>query len=185
MDEQEQNIGPAMGKLTDLQRRWVYALVERGGNPTEAARLAGYGANAANKLAQDNACAVAGHSNARSPKVQDAIREEAGHRLYSGALIGATVLMEIANDPAHKDRLKAAKLLLEHNGYQIIAETNIKVTHVSTDNKAVIAKIVELAAKLDMDPQKLLGQYGVTVDAEFKVVEDARVPTTAGLEDIL
>lgn len=186
MSEQEQNFGPAMGELTDLQRAWVYALVEKGGNGTEAAMIAGYGANAATAALRDGACRVASHSNSRNPKIQAAIREEAGHRLYTGALIGASVLMEIAGDVFHKDRLKAAKLLLEHNGYQIIAEQNINVNHTSTDTKAVIARIVDMAGRLGLDPQALLGRYGVVVDAEFKVIEDKSAPASAaGLEDLL
>lgn len=188
--EHEENLGPAMTALTPLQRAWVRALVDTGGNATKAAGEAGYGADAATPAQKQNACAVAGYANARNPKVQDAIREEAGHRLYSGALIGASVLIEIASDPQHKDRLKAATKLLDHNGYQIIAQQEIKVTH-TPDNRETVAKIVEFAQKMGLDPKQLLGQYGVTIDADFKVVDTgvkqlaAPAPTAAGLEDIL
>lgn len=180
-----ENMGPKMAALSPLQRAWVYALVEQMGNGVRAAEIAGYGANSATREQREVAWRVASHSNSRNPKVQEAIREEAGHRLSTGALIGADVLVSIATDPMHKDRLKAAKLLLEHNGYQIIAQQEIKVEHKTPDHKEVVQRITDLATKLGLDPKMLLGR-AAPVDAEFVVVQDMRVPaSTAGLEDLL
>lgn len=190
--EQDQNFGPKMAALSPLQRAWVYALVSQGGNPTDAARTAGYGATSETQKQRDVACAVAGNANARNPKVQDAIREEAGHRLYSGALIGAEVLIQIASDPTHKDRLKAATKLLEHNGYQIIAQQEINVTHNTPTEAETIARVKTAAAQLGIDARTLLGKHGIVVDADFQVVDTGAKALTApaelsseGLEDLL
>lgn len=182
----EEDFGPKMAALTPRQRDWVWKLVELG-NAVDAARAVGYGANSPTTEKRDTAARVAAFSLARNPKVQAAIREEAGNKLYTGALIGANRVMEIAADATNKDAFKAAKLLLEHSGFQIIAQQDIRVTHDNSDNKALVARIVEMAGRMGLDPKKLLGQYGVVVDAEFQMVEDKReaAPSSAGLEDLL
>ncbi len=117
--------------------------------------------------------------------------ECAGFRRRSGALLGASVLVEIAKDQLHKDRFKAAKELLGHNGFNIISEHKVTVEHVP-DDKERIAGIIDMAKRLGVDPREFLGAYGVTVDAEFKVVtpalaaptENEPLPSQEGLEDL-
>lgn len=178
---------PTYDRLTPKQQRWIDAMTRGDVNPTEAARLAGYGTEGASRDQIDNACRYSGWKNAHNPEIQEAMRERAGALLYSGALLAASVLREIASDPTHKDRLKAARELLGHNGYQVIARQEIAVTHEVKDANTLAAEAVEMCRKLGLDPRQFLGANGIVVDAEFKVIEDKREPvqSTVGLEDLL
>lgn len=189
MSAQKQNKKSAMDELTSLQRAWVLALVEHG-NAYDAARAAGYGANSDTPERRDVACRVAAYENQRNPKIQAAIVEEAGHQLAVSGMIGVSTIIAIATDPTHKDRYKAAIRLAEHAGFQIVAKQEMVVKDERKDTKQMIAGIIEMARKLNLDPRTLLGSAGVVVDAEFKVVEDKPAigwvePSTDGLEDLL
>ena len=120
----------------------------------------------------------------RKPKIIAAMQEEAGKRLVSGALLGASVLMEIAQNPVHKDQYKAAKELLAHAGYMPVSKQEITVNHVQPDQRQLVSDIAAFAKQMGMDPQKLLGSVGVTVDAEFTVVEESPMePIASGDTD--
>lgn len=189
MAEPKRNKKPAMEELTALQQAWVLALVEHG-NPHDAARAAGYGANSPTAEKRDLAIRVAAFENQRNEKIQKAIVEEAGHQLAVSGMIGISTILKIAQDPSHKDQYKAAVRLAEHAGFQIVAKQEMVVKDERKDTKEVIASIVEMARRLNLDPKTLLGNAGVVVDAEFKVVENAPAiawvsPSSAGLEDLL
>lgn len=179
--------GPAYNALTALEQAWLEEFVMNGGKPTDAAVVAGYGQNSPDPRSAKDAARRAGYTNTHSEKVLAALSEEAGLRLRSGALLGASVLVEIARDPGHKDRFKAAKELLGHNGFNIITEHKVTVEHTLSDAEK-IQKVVEMAGRLGMDPQRLLGKYGYVVDAEFKLIAGPTadvVPSDDGLEDLL
>lgn len=188
----EDQLGPAMLLLNPMQRAFVIAMVETGGDSARAAAtMAGY--------ANSN-----GQSSMRlshNPKVQAAIKEEAEARVRGGLLLGASVLQEIARDPMHKDRLKAALALMDRGGMAIVTEHRMTIDDRRND-KEVVARILQLAAQAGMDGPKLLKEYGV-VDAEFteipatpaepltrmttKLLTEIKqevAPTTAGLEDL-
>lgn len=166
----QDNLGPAMRELTALQQRFVIALLECGGtNESKAARMAGYGGG-------DETCRVVGFNNIRKPHVLAALREEADKRLHSGAILAASVMVEIAMDRDHKDRYKAADNLLNRAGLVIQTQHKIIVDDQRTDQE-VIARVRMLATELKIDPKKLLESVGF-VDAEF-----TEVP--AELEDFL
>lgn len=175
--EEASYLGPAMAALTQMQRDYVYASLENGGqNSTDAAIRAG--------VEPGNAAVQAYRWN-HNTKVMDAIREEADKRLRSAAVLGASALVEIARDTLHKDRFKAAVQLLDRAGLIVATEHKVTVEHVMTDQEK-IAKIVELAKLQGLDPVKLLGQCGVEyVDAEFTPVTPAADDGSAGLEDLL
>ncbi len=167
-------LGPHMLELTPQQRAFVLAMLDTGGQDnSKAASLAGYGGD------NPGSDRVQAHRLAHSPKVLAAIKEEANKRLHSGAILGASVLIEIARDVCHKDRYKAASELLSRGG--LIMATEHKITVERKDDQAMIAKITALATQLGLDPKQLLGQAAPTIDAEFEDV----TPTAAGLEDLL
>lgn len=185
-----------MEALNLRQKQFVLALLATGGkNQSEAARIAGYahanvvGSRLANQANVQAALAeeavriqmVVEGDDARDPAVIAAIGEEAANRIRSAAILGASALFEIAADPLHKDRLKAAEALLDRADV-LRVEHNQKITveHVSTSTNEKIARIVDLAKKQGIDPQRLLGDYGVVIDADFKVVE----PGADDLSDI-
>lgn len=173
--------GPAMSALSTRQQAFVRYMLQTGGqNAKRCAAAAGYTGN-------DNTMAVTAHRLAHDEKVLAALKEEADKRIRSGAILGASVLAEIAGDVTHKDRLKAAIELLNRAG--LLTATLHKHEHAVTvtntaDEKAQIARITEMAAKLGVDPKKLLGGF---IDAEFSEVEALPAPAagTDGLEDIL
>jgi hypothetical protein len=176
----ESALGPAMRACNVNQRAFVIALLETGGSSKKlAAKMAGYGLS-------DNASGSAGSSLSRHPKVLAALKEEADRRIRSGAVLAASVLLEIAEDPLHKDRFKAAQELLNRSG--LIVETQHRVVvedQRSTDE--IERRILTLAEKLGIDPVKLLGYVPATggtdiIDGECTDVED---DGSEGLEDIL
>lgn len=168
----ESSLGPKMLALTEAQRAFVIALVTTGGgNNAQAAAIAGYGGS-------DVAQRVAGHHLAHNPKVQEAIREEAEKRLRSGALLGASVLIEVAMDPLHKDRVKAAESLLNRSGLLVETQQKITVEHIDSRSTAEIQRqTLALAERLGV---KLPQIESRVIDAECE-----EVGTLEGLDDIL
>jgi phage terminase small subunit len=177
-DARPPNTRRALQALTPLQRKFVDAYVELGGRKgAEAARLAGYGGDRNTLKAQ-------AWKLLHEPKVLDAIREEADVKLRCGAVLGASVLSEIADDPTHKDRFKAAQALLDRAGLLVKHEQHIVVEHTASDQEK-IARIVTMAKGLGLDPAVLLGQAGIQyVDAEFAAVEPAALPKPQPKQEI-
>lgn len=184
-----QTWGPAMSKLTPMQRAYVLALVENGCNSTRAAAEAGYGAESATPEQAAKCAKQSGWVNAHDVDVQASIKEEAQSRVRSGALIATTALIEIVEDSKHKDRLKAAAILAAMNGIQAVQMSEIKVHHsfdqLSTHD--LMMTVTKFASENGMDPQRMLANAGV-LDAEFEMVQPALpdyAPTGDGLEDLL
>jgi phage terminase small subunit len=169
-----------MQALTENQRNFVFAYVELGGQEAErAAAAAGYGGT-------PGSLAVASHRLMHNPKVLAAIKEVADERLRTGALLGASVLIEIAQNSLHKDRFKAAVELLNRAGLMVVTEHKVTVEHKDPTTLATIARIRALAAGMGMDAKPLLLSAGVPqhiIDAEFEVIAPAQ--SAAGLEDLL
>lgn len=167
----EAHCGPAMKELNENQRGFVVAMVEMGApNPTDAARLAGFGGT-------DQATRVAAKRLMGNPAVLAALREETDKFMRGSVLIAGHALQEIALDRHHKDRLKAATELLNR------ADLIVKTTHevIVTDKRTpadILATIHDMAKRMGDDPRKLLGFDPVT-DAEFEEM------SSEGLEDVL
>ncbi len=175
--------GPAMAELPPRQQAWVRRMVETGGtNGLACAMDVGYTGNR-------KTLSVTAHRLAHDMKILAALKEEADKRIRSGALIGASVLIEIAGDTMHKDRFRAATELLNRAGLQVVTEHKVTVTN-SGDEKAMIERIASMASQLGLDSKKLLGGF---VEAEFTEVTALPAPTadlgstdgTEGLEDLL
>jgi phage terminase small subunit len=152
-------LGPAMKELTEHQQNFVIAMTEMGvSEPTAAARLAGYGGT-------DQSTKTAAKRLMRNPAVLAGLREEADKFLRGSVVIAARALQEIALDRNHRDRLKAADMLLNR------ADLIVKTTHevIVTDKRTpddVVAQIIEIARRTGQDPKALLGY-----DPKLPVVE--------------
>lgn len=170
----EVGLGTAMRNILPQQRAFVLAYVLIGGaSGSQAARMAGYGITPASTR-------VAAYRLTHDEKILAAIREETDKKMKGAVLLGGSVLEEIARDPLHKDRFKAALALMDRGGMALVNETKLTVEVVGREAK--IEKVKELAREFGMDPRKLLGQAGVDYeDAEFEVVADG----SEGLEDLL
>jgi phage terminase small subunit len=161
-DDAPPNTRRALQTLSPMMRRFVECYVELGGRKgTEAVRLAGYSGDR-------NVLKAKAWNLLHDPRVIDAIREEADIKLRAGAVLGASVLSEIAEDVFHKDRFKAAKELLDRAGLLVTHQQHVVVEHTTATDQEKIARIVAMSKKLGLDPATLLGQAGVQyIDAEF------------------
>jgi phage terminase small subunit len=162
-----------MSQLTENQRAFVWALVETGGDETKAAILAGYGGTPGSRD-------VAVHRLMHNTKVLLAIKEVAEATIKGGALLGAAALVEIVRDPSHKDRLRAADMLLNRSGLIVIQEHKMVVEHRDQSVESIVARIRAMAEGMNVDPRPLLISAGVPqdiIDAEFEVV------STTGYEE--
>lgn len=181
--------GPAMRRLNPRQREFVMVLLETGtSNMTKAAKLAGYTGT------QDSLYVTASRL-AHDPKIQEAIREEAGRRLNTGGIMAVSRLLTIAeNTTDEKTALKAIEMVMNRTGLHAVSEHKVQVDHTNGDPVEQIKRVQHLALTLGLDPVKLLGTAGVTmiedktepvdvIDGEFEEAEPAA--SFDGLEDIL
>ena len=160
-------LGPCMAALTEKQRKFVWAMLDSGGvNYTECAVAAGYDA------AERQTMRVIAHELAHDERIQAAIQEEARKRMGAGALMAAGHLVLIANSPGHKDQLSAIKEILNRSGLHAVTEQRISVTH-KADHGDQVKEIIRLAQENGLDPQKVLGSYGIVIDADFNEVKES------------
>lgn len=170
-------LGPAMKALNTRQQAFVCAMIEMGGiNHTRAALAAGYGNN------NMDSASVQGHRLAHDDLILAAIHEESYRRLRSGAIMAVQTVLEVCNDRTaeNKDRLKAAEMLMNRSGLHAVTEHNVKVERHDMTDEGMIKKIKLLAEKQGLDPVRLLGGAGITIEAEFKEV---KTETSSGEEN--
>lgn len=152
-----------MAALTDMQQAFVKALVTIGVNKQRgamAARTAGYSQETARQQA---------YQLMRNPKILAAIREEAELVLNGGVLVGAQVLEEIATDPMHKDRFKAATELMDRGGMQLIQKIEVAHTHEERTPAELVSFLKSMAEKNGLPTNTYIGGEGA-IDAEFTEV---------------
>lgn len=176
------DLGPAMKALSPMQRAFVYATVECGGNATNAAEAAGYCANTAPEDRRTNLTSI-GSQLMRNPRVAAALVEEAQKRLLTGSFLAVEKLLQLVTEGNSQSiQLRAAQALMDRTGMGPKSEHKVIVEHTRTD-KEIVARITEISQRLGIDPQKLLGTRAPAqepIDAEFEELGD-----TTGLEDIL
>lgn len=170
-------LGPAMKHLTPKARAFVMALVELGGvGHDRAALMAGYKGN-------KSSLGVMGSRLASDPKVQEAIVEEAKALARSSALAAVATTIQVMTDVAANKqvRLNAAARIMALASLEPEKVSTVKhEVSVSQTTKEQVDAVVRLAQEVGIDPRKLLGRAGVTVDAEYTIVGDS-----TGLEDLL
>ena len=180
--DDDSSFGPAMRKLTPLQRKFVLAVQILGSTDnTRAAILAGYGSPRDGTKWNQQSARNAGWRLAHDPDVQAAMLEEAGKRLGGLRFRALDVLRSIVDDIKTKPalRLKAGLEILNRTGMPTMTEQNITVTHELGPQAAMIAK---LKAILRVNPKYIehvppqirlmLEPPKETVDVEFTEVRD-------------
>ena len=179
-EEQFAGCGPAMRALTERHRQFVLALIANGFNGTEAAASAGF--NGTRDVLAITACRLR-----KMPGIIAALQEEALTRINGDVAMATSVVASIANDPIlRRDKpqvcLKAA-LELMNRVPQFAAEhkSTVTVEHKGQTRQQQVDDIIRLAQLAGVDPKKVLGSYGVVIDAEFKEVEVLH--SIPGLED--
>lgn len=182
-------LGDAMRALQPQQRAFVLAYVEDGKqNNSAAARAAGYGEASPTSEQAKTAAKVAGWRLIHDPKILAAIRELAQTRLSASAFHAANVLVEIAEDVTHKDRFRAAEMLMNRAGMIVVNEQKVVHEHRVEKRDSILERIEALAKKHGLDPDALLARR--VEDAQFVEVRSLPPPeeaamSSAGLEDLL
>lgn len=165
-------LGPHMRALNRRQRAFVVAVLELGStNYTRAAYAAGY-------EGPQPSVSVTAYRLAHNEKVIAALNEEAKRRLNASAPMAISELIKIAEYSGDtKSKLKAIEMVLNRTGHHALSEHKVAIEHSYNDQQAV-TRIFTLAKQLQIDPVKLLGSNGVSVnekgeilDAEFEEVE--------------
>lgn len=178
-------LGPAMSALpTDNQRAFVCALLEHGDNDhTRAAIAAGF-------TGTPNTLRVTAHRLAHDERVLAAMHEESVRRLNTGKIMAVSSLLTLARSAAKdSDKLKAIEMILNRTGLHAQSEHKVTVNDVSRTDAAMIDRIKQLAGKMGLDADKLLGEQPgqskstalTVIEAEFTEVEGS----SDGLEDVL
>ena len=145
--------GPAMRSLTEKQRNFVYRLMEFGGRPSmapKAAEEAGYKSSSVGALRSQASHLL------RHPKIIAAVKEEADRRVRGGAILAASVLIDIASDPTNKNQFKAAVELLNRADLIVASRQEIVVDDKRPDKQELQGRVQDLAERLGIDPAILL-----------------------------
>jgi antitoxin component of RelBE/YafQ-DinJ toxin-antitoxin module len=154
-DPAEDGLGPAMLACTALERRYVVALCELGGQDhTRALEMAGSGAS--NKQTMR----VMAHVMFHRQRVQDALKEEAVKRLNGYGLMAASNLVEMARSARdEKIKLKANLELLNRTGMSMVQKMEVRHVDVSKSDEELVRRMSELVRRnpdyLDMVPEPL------------------------------
>ena len=182
--EFDENDGPCMAALTELERNLVRAFFDHP-NYTQAqlAEVAGY-----QKGTAPNQLSVAGARAFGRERVIAAMQEEGSKRLRSGGALAVSALMDMVRNPQHKDHAKAVQMALDRTGFHAMSEHKVIVDDKRPQTKAeLIAAITRLAAERGLDTtatMKLIGrdpssgrEHDPTkaIDAEFEVIEDEKI----------
>ena len=169
----------AMNSLTPTARSFVLALIEQGGkNLARAARMAGYNGN-------DNSLNAIGSRLCADPRVQRALADVAMGIASASSITAVNALVKMVEDESgktsDKTKLTAVAKIISIIGLEPDKSVNMKHTiAVEPSSKDQIAEIIRMSREIGVDPRRLLGRAGVTIDAEFE-----QVGTSAGLEDLL
>jgi phage terminase small subunit len=166
-DLEEASLGPAMLACNPAQRRFALAAVMFPlAKDYQIARAAGY------SDFSHGALRVTAHRLFHDERVLAAIRECADKEVRSGAMLGIATIKKIVRNDAHRDQFKAAALLAGLNRFTVDQNINVNQTVTDRTSEAILERIKQLAAKLGVDPAKLLGSPSAPVDAEFSEVKD-------------
>ena len=140
-----------MARLTELQRNYIKAQLSAPfATPTEWCRMAGYSDK------HHKAAAVQALRLKHDVRLEEAAHEYAAHMMHrDGPVLAVSVMMRIARNDKHPRQLQAAEAIADRIGLHRLSEHKIMVEH--TSSEAMVARIKELAAKLGMDAEKLLG----------------------------
>jgi hypothetical protein len=152
------SLGPAMRNLPS--DRWRAAAVARfmvkrgrwGGN-TQAVRVAGFG-NEEGTTTPRSMRATA-YKVFHDPRMLAALDELGKEFLRGGVPDALTVVHEIMSDKKHKDRLKAAQVVINY-AHPVQTAHHVTVEHV--DDRRMVDFALKLATELGIEAQKLIGR---------------------------
>jgi phage terminase small subunit len=135
--ENTDRLGPAMLELNPRERAFVVALFMPDMTGTAAAKAAGFGVEGKSTNATFGRIA---HRKLSQAHIVAAIEEESRRVVRSLAPSAVRALREILEDPKHRDRLKAARTVLERVDPSMMRfehEHNVRVRATDHDSEAV------------------------------------------------
>lgn len=160
-----EGLSETMRALSPAQRKFVDAMfvVSPGfGMVAAAVRLSGCYGKPVNGVATSSAETIAriGQHLVNNPKVRAALAERGQHELRTASPIAVRAILEIASDPSHKDRLKAAMHLTDRfDPVTQKVEVNHEHRHtLSIDEQAIEA--IKAARALGASREKLEEMFG-------------------------
>lgn len=161
----EDQMGPAMRRLNERQRRFVCALSVFGGDQTRAYVFAGY------DTTNQRSATAASSRLANTDDIKEAIKEEAWRRLDYSSLLAISTMIELASpsNPDRAIRLKAADMLSKRNGFHEKTE-HLVVHEDRRTTKELIEFIQTTAARLGVTP--MLAHMPVIDTTAEEVVPD-------------
>lgn len=187
--------GPAMSKLNDRQRRFVFAMILPGPggdlNHTQAAEVAGYSGNR-------DTLQVTGSRLYHDPRIKAAMLEEGLSRVGAAVPVAVAQLVQIAQtSPKETTKLKAIAMILNRAGMPEITQHNVNVERTESEGEKV-ERAIRMAKELGLDPKALLGRVGIEIPSqrsnadpstpppvENDIVEADVVATSEGIEWML
>jgi hypothetical protein len=151
-------LGPAMRKLPN--DRWRAAAVARfmvqpgrGGGNAAACRIAGFG-NAEGASTSESMRAIA-YKVFHDRRMVEALHELGDQFLRGGVPDAIAVVHEIMGDQKHKDRLKAAQVIINY-AHPVQTAHHVTVEHV--DDRRMMEFALKLAAEMGIEAGKLVGR---------------------------
>jgi hypothetical protein len=193
--EIEGELSAAEAACSPMERRFVYWLMNlppKRGFRVQAAKLAGYGKNrrngqpstahVLNSIAQDLLS---------KQKIVDLITEVTKKQIRSAAPEALAAVREIIADPEHRDRLKAASVILERIE-PTMQRFDVRVQHQVVDRDAEAVAYLRKLKALGVSREKLEQELGYSdlpryerlleledaknavpvIDAEYAVIEE-------------
>ena len=190
-DEVEGQLSEREAACSPMERRfvhWLMNLPPKHGFRVRAARLAGYGKNSSphvvNSIAQDLLA---------KQNVVNLIEEVTRKQIRSAAPEAIAAVREIIADPQHRDRLKAATVILERIE-PTLQRLDVHVKHEVVDRDAEAVAYLRKLKALGVERSKLEEELGYSdlpryerlleledaknamapvIDADYAAVEDA------------
>jgi hypothetical protein len=163
-----EDLGPAMLALSEMQRKFVIAFVRSGGrNANRAAIAAGYSD-------RGSGAKVRAHKLLNNLKVIAALREFGERQLDGSVFVAIAGLVEIASDPKHRDRYKAAADILDRCGFARTTRHEVVAVKDERCTADLLALVAQYARQAGRDPKALLENTDL-IEGDFE-----SVPGTAG-----
>lgn len=156
------NMGPAMAECTPAERLFVRVLFDdadpgRKGAVMRAAKAAGYSDSSNANLSRS------GNKLFHRPRVIAAMKEMTSLLIRSDGPAAVQAVREIVKNKTHKDRLKAARSILERIE-PVEQRFSGQMNHTITDNRSSDDRGIELYVflkRLDVPREKLVEAFGL------------------------
>jgi len=193
-DEIEGDLTALEAACTAKERRFVYWLMQlppKHGFKVQAARLAGYG-----KGSTPHDLNATTQNLLRNPRVIDLIEEVARKQIRSSSPEAIAAVREIIADSEHRDRLKAANVILERIE-PTMQRLDVRVKHETVDRDAEAVAYLRKLKSLGVSREAMEQELGFSdlpryerllaledaknalpvIDAEYAVIDNAKGTT--------